>query len=279
MPRTGVAAKALALAGIVLTALFAGACSRPVPPDPRAEAGRVTVSGEITVFAASSLTEAFREIGAGFEAANPGTRLNLNFGGSSTLRAQLEQGARADVFASADEVQMSLAVKAGVTASDPAVFARNRLVIVTPRGNPRQIASLEDLGRPGVKLLLTAPGVPIGQYTLDLFDRAARAPGFGTDFRARAEANVVSREENVRQLVAKVQLGEADAGVCYATDVTPSVRDQLTVIQIPDGLQVSSAYPLAPTRGSNPVGGQAFAAYVLSPAGQAVLQRWGFLPP
>src|SRR5206468_1145610 len=117
-----------------------------------------------------------------------------------------------------------------------------------------------------------------GQYTLDMLDRASKDPAYGADFRTRVEQNIVSREDNVRQVVAKVQLGEADAGACYTTDVTPTVRDQIVQIPVPDPLQTIATYPIAQTQGSNPVGSQAFVNYVLSPPGQAILTRWSFIP-
>jgi molybdate transport system substrate-binding protein len=239
---------------------------------------RPAVSGEVTVFAAASLTDAFQEIGAAFEQAQPGTHVTFNFGASSQLRAQLEQGARADVFASADQVQMDAARRAEAILEPERVFATNRLVIVTPRDNPAHIAGVPDLARPGVKLVASQPEVPIGQYTLSLLDRASLDPAFGPDFRQRVEANIVSRESDVRAVVSKVQFGEADAAVVYATDPTPQVRAQLLQIPIPDALNTPASYPIAVARGSNPQAGKSFTEFVLSAAGQQILARWGFLP-
>ena len=235
-------------------------------------------TGDVAVFAASSLTDAFREIGMEFERANPAAKITFNFGASTQLRTQLEQGARADVFASADQAQMDAAKRANVVVGQDRVFARNRLVVITPRDNPRAITAVRDLGSAGVKFVTTQPSVPIGQYTLDLLDKATQDAAYGSDFRQRVEANIVSREDNVRQVVAKVQLGEADAGVVYTTDVTPQVRDQLTQIAVPDPLQTIATYPIAVTQGANGTGGEAFVTYVLSPPGQEVLRKWGFLP-
>jgi molybdate transport system substrate-binding protein len=233
--------------------------------------------GEVTVFAAASLTDAFREIGAAFEQDHPGVRAVFSFGASSALRTQIEQGAPADVFASADQAQMDNARKGGALAGEDRVFARNRLTLITPRDNPRGIQGVEDLASEGVKLVTTDPAVPIGQYTRGLLDRASADPAYGADFRARVERNVVSREDNVRQVVAKVQLGEADAGVVYATDVTPQVRDQVRQIDVPDPLQTIATYPIAAAKGPNAAGGRAFMAFVLAPGGQDILAKWGFL--
>lgn len=270
---TGAATRLLLLAFL---ALGAAACSVPASPPNAA-----SLEGEVVVFAASSLTDAFKEIGPLFEHAHPGTRVTFSFGASSQLRTQLEQGARADIFASADAPQMDLARQAGVLATDDLeqVLARNRLTLIVPRQNPRGIASLHDLAADGVKLLAAQPSVPIGQYTATLLDRASADPAYGPDFRVRVERNVVSREENVRQVVAKVQLGEADAGIVYTSDVTPAVRGSIQQIPLPDALNILAAYPIAATaRGSNPDAARAFLRFVRSHDARDILARWGFLP-
>lgn len=233
-------------------------------------------TGEVTVFAASSLTDAFKEIGTAFEGANPGTKVTLNFGASSQLRTQLDQGARADVFASADQAQMDAARKGGSVSGADHIFARNRLTIITPKDNPRGIQGPCDLAKPGIKFVTSQPSVPVGQYTVAMLDKGT-GDVCGTDFRAGVENNTVSQEDNVRQIVAKVQLGEGDAGVVYSSDVTPQVRDQLEQVAIPDELNTLASYPIATTNGANPSGGQAFATYVLSPAAQDILATWGFI--
>jgi molybdate transport system substrate-binding protein len=234
-------------------------------------------TGEITVFAASSLTDAFNDLGAAFQAANPGVKVTFNYGSSSQLATQLGQGAPADVFASADQTQMDNAKKGNAITGEDRVFVRNRLTLITPKDNPKGIKSVMDLATPGVKLVTTDPAVPIGAYTLAMLDKASADPTYGADFRSKVEANIVSREDNVRQEVSKVQLGEGDAGVCYTTDVTPAVRDQLNQIDIPDPLQTIAVYPIATAKGPNSAGGAAFTAFVLSPAGQEILARWGFI--
>jgi molybdate transport system substrate-binding protein len=249
----------------------AGAPARPVAGGP--------VSGEIVVFAASSLTDVFQDMLADFQAANPNARVTFNFGASSQLATQLAQGASADAFASADTLQMDNARTAGAITGPETIFARNRLVVITPRDNPRQITSVKDLSKDGVKFVTAQPSVPIGTYTRHMLEAASADPTYGADFKAKVLANTVSQEDNVRQVVAKVQLGEADAAVVYSTDPTPQVRDQLQLIPIPDALQTLASYPIAVARGNNPAGGAAFAAYVVGPAGQATLARWGFLPP
>ena len=252
-----------------------GATTQPIAAGRPAAA---PVSGEVVVFAASSLTDVFQDMASAFQHANPNARVTFNFGASSQLATQLGQGARADVFASADTTQMDNARKAGAMTGQDQVFARNRLVLITPRDNPRHIASVNDLANDGVKFVTAGPSVPIGQYTAQMLDKATADPAYGAAFKARVMANTVSQEDNVRQVVSKVQLGEADAAVVYSTDATPHVRDQLQIVQVPDPLQTVATYPIAVAQGSNPAGGEAFVSYVLGAEGQATLARWGFLP-
>jgi len=243
---------------------------------------RGAASAEATslhVFAAASLAEAFEEIANEFERAHPEARVQLNLAGSQQLATQIEQGAAADVFASADRRWMDYLVEHDLVAGEPAVFARNRLVVIVPRTNPARIGRLQDLARPGVKLLLGAEAVPVGKYSREVLQNLSRAQGFGAAFARRVLANVVSEEENVRSVVGKVQLGEADAGLCYRSDVTPAVARFVRVLPIPDSANVLAAYPIAVLRGA-PRGGwaQEFLALVLSPPGQRVLERHGLVP-
>ena len=236
------------------------------------------VQGELTIFTAASLTDAFKDMAAQIEQANPGTKLTFNFAGSPTLRTQLSQGARADVFASADEPNMAGAETDGTITGQPQIFARNVLVVVVPVKNPAGIQTLQDLAKPNIKLVLTNKEVPVGNYARQSLEKMSQDPAFGPDFSKRVLANLVSEETNVRQVAAKVQLGEADAGIVYATDVTPAIRDAVRVIQIPPALNVIAKYPIAVVKGAqNEAGARAFIAYVLSPAGQTILVRHGFL--
>jgi len=235
------------------------------------------VTGDILIFAASSLTESFQEIGQAFTVQNPGAKVAFNFASSSTLKIQLDQGARADAFASADTIQMNGAQQAGTLSSEPQIFAHNFLTLITPSNNPAGITGICDLAKPGVKIVAAQQSVPVGQYTDDMFKKASTPDHCGTDFYAKANANIVSREDNVRQIVSKVQLGEADAGVCYLTDVTPQIKPNVKEFTIPPDLNTQADYPIATTKGSNAAGGSAFMAFVLSPAGQDILAKWGFV--
>ena len=236
------------------------------------------IQGQLTIFTAASLTEAFKEMGDNIEQANPGTKVTFNFAGSPTLRTQLAQGARADVFASADEPNMQGAQKEGTIASEPRLLVRNQLVAIVPAANPAQVIRLQDLAKPGVKLVLTNKEVPVGNYSRQALAKMSQDAAFGPDFATRVLANLVSEETNVKQVVAKVQLGEADAGIVYSSDVTPAVRGAVKVLAIPEPFNVIAQYPIAVVRDApNAAGARAFIDYVLSPAGQAILTKHGFL--
>jgi molybdate transport system substrate-binding protein len=229
---------------------------------------------EIAVFAASSLTSAFEELAAEFESRNAGAVVVLNYAGSSQLAAQLAEGVPADVFASADPVQMQAVVDAGrIESGSESIFVTNRLTIIVPIGNPAGIEALEDLSRPGIALILAVEGVPVREYTDEIL---AAMPA---DFRAGFYANLVSEEDNVRQVAAKVALGEADAGIVYTSDVTADIAGQVLQIAIPDDLNILAAYTIAPLADSaHPEIARRFIEFVQSAEGQAILSRWGFGP-
>ena len=232
----------------------------------------------LTIFAAASLTEAFSAIGKLFEARNPGVTVAFNLAGSQQLAQQLAQGAPADVFASANDAQMNAAIKSGrIADGSQRTFAHNRLVVIAARNAARPIAVLQDLARPGLKIALAAKEVPVGQYALDFMDKASADAAFGSAFKANVLQNVVSYEENVRAVLAKVALGEADAGIVYTTDVVGNNAPQVVRVDIPNRLNTIASYPIASIADSaNPQTAQAFVTLVLSPDGQAVLGKYGF---
>ncbi len=230
----------------------------------------------LTVFAASSLTDAFTEIGKAYEAANPGTTVTFNFAGSQTLRTQIEEGAQADVFASANIKEMEALSSGGLVATEaPKPFLKNKLVVILPAANPGGLTRLQGLATPGLKLVLAAEEVPVGNYARQSLDKMNAT--LGADFSQRVLANVVSNEDNVKQVLAKVQLGEADAGIVYSSDAVAA--PELKTIEIPADLNVIATYPIAPLLASAHAKASAeFVAYVLSPEGQATLKKWGFAP-
>jgi molybdate transport system substrate-binding protein len=224
---------------------------------------------DLVVFAAASLTEAFGEIGALFEDRHPRVTVRFNFGPSDGLATQIREGGPADVFASANQRWMDAVADGRVL--DRAVFARNRLAVVVPRDNPGGVQGIEDLGEPGVRLVMAAPDVPAGDYGRQVLDNAG--------ILEPAEANVVSNEVDVNGVVQKVALGEADAGIVYVTDVTERVAPDVRAIPIPEDVNVVAAYPIAVLRTSAaPDLAREFVGFVLGD-GQAVLRRAGFLPP
>lgn len=234
---------------------------------------------ELVVFAAASLTDAFDQIGAAYEAENPDVAVLFNFGGSSTLAAQIVQGAPADVFASANNTQMQAAFDAGHIVEPVQTFARNRLVLIVPADNPAQIEILGDLANPGIRLILAAPEVPVRTYTDTMLARMAEHDNYGEAFRTAVLSNLVSEEPNVRQVSAKVALGEADAGVVYLSDVTPDIAENVITLTIPDAFNTIATYPIAATADSRQAELAAdFIRFVLSSAGQQILEDWGFVP-
>jgi molybdate transport system substrate-binding protein len=219
---------------------------------------------EIKVFAAASLTAAFTELGAQFTAANGGTRVSFNFAGSQALATQIQQGAPADVFASADVPNMD---KVRDLVGDPQVFAGNLLQILVEKGNPKGVKGLDDLAGSDLKVVLAAEEVPAGKYAKQILDRAG------------VSVRPVSREDNVKAVVTKVSLGEADAGIVYVTDVTAG-GDKVEGVDIPEEQNVVATYPIATVKASKAQDkAQAFMDLVRSDLGQQVLENHGFLPP
>lgn len=232
---------------------------------------------QVVVFAAASLTNAFEAIATEFEANNPTVEILYNFGGSSTLATQINQGAPADVYASANIDQMQRAVADGRIIGTPQTFATNRLVIIVPIDNPASIQSIDDLAKSGIFLVLAAPDVPIRQYTDSLFESLVADPAYGESYRSAVLANLVSEEPNVRQVAAKIAFGEADAGIVYASDVTEDIREDVLAIPIPDEINPIASYPIAIVEDApNPGLAQAFIDFILSADGQGILSEWGF---
>ena len=248
--------KALLLAAALVTVACGGT---PVQGQPQ-------VSGSISVFAAASLTDAFKALGTSFEKDHPGVAVKLNFAGSPTLVTQIENGAQADVFASADTTNMDKLTADGFTTGSSKVFAHNKLEIVVAPGNTKHIASLADLAKPGVIYISAGPTVPAGKYAAQALDKAG------------VKVTPKSLETDVKSVLSKVQLGEADAGIVYATDVK-SAGTKVTGIEIADQYNVVATYPAIVVKGaSNSATATAFIDFVTSSAGQSVLASYGFQP-
>ncbi len=240
----------------------------------------------LTVFAAVSLLDSFKEEGTNFKAANPNVSdLQFNFQGSQLLVTQLQQGAPADVFASADKTSRDKAVAANLIDGTPQELLRNVLVVVLPADNPANITSLKDLARPGVKIALAAPSVPVGTYSQQVLDKLAADPAYGSSFKQQVNDNVVTHEDNVKQVLTRVQLDQVDAGIVYITDALAANKSAsgnikpVKTLEIPVQYNVVAVYYIALVKGAaHAAAGKAFISYVLSAAGQAVLVKYGFIP-
>jgi molybdate transport system substrate-binding protein len=262
--------KRLAVA-VALCSLIAAACSDDRPNADSGNTGSAQEGGDLTVSAASSLTDAFTEIGKAFEQANPGSTVVFNFGPSDGLAGQIDEGAPVDVFASASPTWMDSVQDDGPGVTGRADFAQNRLAIIVPAENPAGIENLNDLTEDGVQLVLAAEGVPAGDYAREIFENAGISEA--------ALANVVSNEEDVKAVITKLIAGDADAGIGYVTDVTPAVSDRVTLIPISAEVNVTATYPIAVVNGTQEADlAKGFVDFVLGD-GQQTLAEYGFLPP
>jgi len=261
---------------IVVSLIVLGCMPIAAPAGDSSAAATETTT--LTVFAAASLTDAFGEIGENFAAAHPGVEVVFNFAGSNQLATQIGEGAPADVFASANAAQLNVAIDSGrIVTGTQRTFVRNRLVVVAPGDNPAGLTSLQDLATPGVKIVLAAKEVPVGQYSLDFLDKAEADGSLGAGFKDAVLANIVSYEENVRAVLTKITLGEADAGIVYTSDAS-TAEGEVTQIEIPDNLNTIASYPIAPLSDSPHLAlAQQFMDYVLAPEGQQVLVKYGFV--
>jgi molybdate transport system substrate-binding protein len=246
------------LMGLFLVACGGAASSSSPSPTPK-------LSGTVTVLAAASLTGAFTKIGDQLHAKNPGLDVKFSFAGTPTLVAQIQQGAPADVFASADQKNMQTVVTGAFTSGTPNVFAHNKLEIAVGAGNPKHIASVSDLTNSAIKVDVCAPAVPCGSYATTVFGKAG------------VKVTPVSQEQDVKSVLTKVSLGEADAGIVYVTDVK-SAGSTVAGVQIPDDVNVTADYPIVELKSEqNSTAARAFVDYVLGSQGQKVLKGFGFI--
>ncbi len=232
----------------------------------------------LTIFAASSLKKPFAEVEAVYRTTHPGVFLSFSFGASSLLETQIEQGAPADVFTSADS-RNPQKLAAGGFGIDPAtVFAGNRLMVIVPAANRAGVTSPRDLTRPGLKVVAAGANAPITEYANQLLDNLAREAGYPPDFATKVKANIVSQEDNVAAVVAKIELDEGDAAIVYATDAEGSTK--VRPVAVPDAADVPATYAaVAVKRSTHAAASAAFIAWLAGPDGQAILGRYGFLPP
>jgi molybdate transport system substrate-binding protein len=240
--------------------------------------GTNTTPVTLNVFAAASLQAAFTKIGSQFHAAHSNVTVTFNFAGSDALAQQITQGAPADVFASANATQMNVAVNGGdIDGTKVTTFAHNRLVVIYPKNNPAQLTTLQDLAKPGIKVVLAAKTVPVGGYALDFLTKASADPSFGASYKDNVLKNVVSYEADVKSVLTKVALGEADAGIVYVTDAATKT-DSTATIDIPDALNSIATYPIGAVKASKSLAvAQQFVDYVAGSDGQAVLAQYGFV--
>jgi molybdate transport system substrate-binding protein len=248
---------------LMIAAAFLGACGSSCGATATSPS---SLSGSISVFAAASLTASFNALGASFQTANPSVTVKFNYAGSPTLVTQIEQGAPADVFASADTTNMDNLTRDGFTVGTSSIFAHNQLEIVVAPGNPKGITGLADLAKPGVIYITEAPTVPAGKYSLQALGLAG------------VKVTPKSLETSVTAVISKIELGEADAGIVYSTDVS-AAGSKVSGVRIPIDNNVIATYPIGVVKGTtNLTVAKAFIAYVLSAKSQSTLESFGFLP-
>ena len=244
-----------------------------------ASAGYAQETKELTVFTAASLTGAFGEIGQMYKN-ETNISVAFNFDGSQALRTQMENGAYADVFASANQKQMkAVESDALMNNSSVVIFTKNKLSLIVPKGNPAKIINLSDLAKPGLKIVMGTKDVPVGDYALQIISKLGNDSAYGPDYKTKVMANVISQETSVNYVVTKVALGEADVGFAYVSDITKNLTSKVDKIDIPDEYNVVAQYPMGILLESKyPLQSQEFMSLVLSDKGKAVLERYGFAP-
>ena len=237
-----------------------------------------TSPASLTVFGAASLKGALDKAKAAYETANPGTTVNVSTDSSSALETKIEQGAPADVFLSADTKNPQILVDKLMTAGQAVTFAGNKLTVIVPTANPGGVTSPADLAKAGLKVIAAGDDVPITKYAGQLVANLAKEPGYPADFVARYAANVVSKEDNVKAVVGKIELGEGDAGIVYVTDAKASTK--VTPVDVPDSANVPATYAGVVLKASpNVDAATRFLTWFAGPDGQAILAGFGFLPP
>jgi molybdate transport system substrate-binding protein len=252
--------------------------STPATTAAGSAAGSASGNASLTILGAASLKGVLDQARTAWEAANPGSKLTISTDSSSALEAQIEQGAPADVFLSADTTNPAKLVARGLAAGDPIRFAGNELIVIVPTSNPARITTPADLAKPGLKIIAAGDGVPITAYAMKLVANLARQPGYPSDFLAAYTSNIASKEDNVKAVVAKVVLGEGDAAIVYVTDAKAPTK--VTTLPVPAEANVPATYAGVVVKDSaNPDAARAFLDWLVGPEGQAILAGFGFLPP
>ncbi len=265
---------------MLLTVLVAGCTSSPTAsPTVTATPTPAPQNVTLTVFAAASLSSAFNETITQYETAHPNVNIVPQYAGTQVLVTQVQQGAQADVFASASTSYMNTLVKGGyMVNSSVANFTENKLALIVPTNNPANISSLSDLNKSGIKIVICAPSVPCGSYTLQVLNKTANNSAYGPAFKTGVMANVVSQETDVNSAVSKIALGEADVAFVYQSDVPASMQSQIKVITLPDNVNVLAVYPIGVlAQSKNQAVAQDFENYVLSANGTAILDKYHFI--
>jgi len=273
----------LALVGVAVLVLTscssAGGSPAPGSPSSPAPASAPSkASIELTIYGAASLKGALEKATTAYEATVPGTTLTISTDSSAALEIQIEQGAPADVFLSADATNPTKLVDKGLADGSPVTFAGNKLAVIVPTANPAAIATPADLAKPGIKVIAAGDQGPITKYANQLVGNLSKEAGYPPHFAAAYQANIASKEDNVKAVVAKLELGEGDAGIVYVTDARASTR--VATIDVPDSANVPATYVgIAIKTSHHPAAAKAFLTWFAGPEGQAILITFGFLPP
>jgi molybdate transport system substrate-binding protein len=274
----GVLLIALAACSFGATPTPSGASSAAASVAPGGGGGSPAPAANLTIYGAASLSGVLAKVKTAYEAANAGTTLTISTDSSAALETQIEQGAPADVFLSADTTNPKKLLDAGLASGAAVDFAGNKLTVIVPTANPAGIKTPADLAKAGVKIIAAGDAVPITKYASMLVANLARVTGYPSNFVSAYTANIASKEDNVKAVVAKIELGEGDAGIVYVTDAKASTK--VATIDVPDAANVPATYAGVVVKASaNAAAAQAFLTWFAGPDGQAILATFGFVPP
>ncbi|HEX5824758.1 MAG TPA: molybdate ABC transporter substrate-binding protein [Candidatus Limnocylindrales bacterium] len=276
------------LAALTAVVLVVAACPGDASPAPGSPAPSVVAASSsspasttpvgLMIYGAASLIGVLAKVAPAYEAANPGTKLTISTESSAALETQIEQGAPADVFLSADTTNPKKLLDNGLVDGATVPFAGNKLTVIVPAANPAGIRTPADLARPGVKVIAAGDSVPITKYARELVANLAKEAGYPANFAAAYAANIATKEDNVGAVVAKIELGEGDAGIVYVTDAKASTKG--STVGVPESANVLATYAGVVVKASkNSAAGSAFLTWLVGPDGQAILGTFGFLPP